>query len=100
MNVHTFHFEAGADSVSLQSCSLRPKVHKGGRRRERYETIELRLLFYARPVGNGISKDLGVERSSYPNGVISCGAVESSSSRLGGSSMRSRFGAMEDTVVR
>ena len=34
MNVHTFLIEVGADTVSLhgQSCSSRPKVHKGGRR--------------------------------------------------------------------
>ena len=41
-----------------------------------YETSELRLMYYARPVGNEISNDPGVERTTYPNCVSSCGAVE------------------------
>ena len=35
-------------------------------------------MLYARPAGNGISKNFGVQRSLDPHGVSSCGAIERS----------------------
>ena len=97
MNGHTFLIEAGADIVSLHGQEIlliEAKVCKGGRRCQRHETSELRLLRPARSARNEISKDPGVERSRYSHGVSSCGEIERCSHLLGEPAMRSGFGTL------
>ena len=55
-------------------------AHRGRKLTRAVEDDKDVKQFHARPAGNGISKDPGVEKSSYPNGVSSCGAVERTSS--------------------
>ena len=78
----THIIEVGADIVLHGQAILLIEAESFSRRSEDdkdMKQVSYVYFFHARSAGIGISKDLGVERSSYWHGVCSCGATERSS---------------------